>query len=59
MAEPVYKCIPIYGHIELRSWFELGPDGDLIGMGQSIHYDENKQTTKVVTEPTGLRLRYE
>lgn len=45
-----------FGAVELRTWFELQPDGSSIGMGQAIHRDEHGNITKVVTEPTGVHL---
>ncbi len=51
------KVIPVYGRVELRSWIELAPNGQWIGMGQAVHKDENGNVTRIVTEPTGLELR--
>lgn len=48
---------PVFGTVELRSWIELAPNGDLIGMGQAIHKDDAGNIVKVVTEPTGATMK--
>ena len=51
--EPEFKVTVIYGHCELRSWFEF--DGEkLIGMGSKKTYDQNGKLTDYSESPTGL-----
>lgn len=59
MNQPTFKVEVFFGSVDIRTWLELSSDGSLIGMGQSIYKDEDGRITKVVTEPTGVRLRYE
>lgn len=51
--EPKISVTAIYGHCEIRSWFEF--DGEkLIGMGSKKTYDENGKLTDYSESPTGL-----
>jgi hypothetical protein len=46
----------VFGHYELRDWFELQPDGSLLGMGQKtlVHPDGRREIFPA--ESTGCRL---
>ncbi len=58
MAETHFKITPLYGHIELRSWFEF--DGEkLIGMGSKKTFDRNRKLIDYTEAPTGIILTYE
>ena len=59
VPKPEFKFDVARGSVETRTWFELLPDGSLAGMGQSIYRDDAGRITKVVTEPTGVKIRYE
>jgi hypothetical protein len=52
-----FKVTVLYGHCELRSWFEF--DGEkLIGMGSKKTYDQNGKLTDYSESPTGLVMKF-
>ena len=59
MDNAAYKCIPVFGSKELRSWFELQPDGSALGMGMVISRDMSGNILDVKIEPTGILVTYE
>lgn len=51
--EPEFKVTALYGHCELRSWFEF--DGEkLIGMGSKKTYDQDGKLIDYSESQTGL-----
>lgn len=57
MDEPLYKCVPIYGKIECRSWLEMR-DGKLVGMGSRTEYDEHGKIISHRVNETGCELSF-
>lgn len=47
------KMIPVYGRVELSSWFERRGD-KLVGMGGKRVYDENGRLVETKIEATGV-----
>lgn len=55
--EPEFKVEVLYGHCEIRSWFEY--DGEkLVGMGSKKTYDKDGKLTDYSESPTGLVMPF-
>ncbi len=57
-ADPDIVIIPTFGTSTMRTWIEPGPNGDLIGMGESRFYDEKGNLTEVKRGPTGVVMKW-
>lgn len=56
-AEPLYKVDIQFGYFKSRSWLASTPDGTMVGMGASDHYDQSgKLIKRGEAVPTGLVL---
>lgn len=47
----------IFGHVEIRSWFEQQPDGSAVGMGSKTEYDKDGKIVAHSVTTTGLVIR--
>jgi hypothetical protein len=51
-----FKVEVLFGIVKLDSYFALNKEGEIVGMGRAAHYDKDGNITKVIEEPTGLKL---
>lgn len=57
MNEPKVVCTPLYGRVEIESWFEWRGNS-AIGMGSKKVFDEAGRLVSHEVEPTGVEMHW-